>query len=83
MGQREKTFPSFVCAAISQRIKYGIPRRKGGKISKSRRKKCIGVREDAKFQGIERRERDRSSSEYAEHKNQSCQVCVCVCVFVC
>ena len=34
VGQRKKTFPPFVWAAISQRIKYRIPRRKGGEISK-------------------------------------------------
>ena len=34
MGQRKKTFPPFVWGAISQRIKYRIPRRKGGELSK-------------------------------------------------
>ena len=34
VGQRKKTFLPFVWAAISQRIKYRIPRRKGREISK-------------------------------------------------
>ena len=33
-GQRKKTFLPFVWGAISQRIKYRIPRRKGGELSK-------------------------------------------------
>lgn len=56
--------------------------KEGGEISKGRKKECKDIREDAKFQVIERRKRDRSASEYAERKSVLSSMCVCVCVCV-
>lgn len=52
-------------AAISQKIKYEIPRRKKRRFQHVRKKECKHKRRNAKFQSNERRRMERSASEYA------------------